>query len=203
MSFSPSFDALVEALTCLSGVGAKTARRMALELLLKKPEQARQLAASIESALNSAQKCRKCRNLSDSPECLICQNPKRDQHTICVVETPADVIAIEQSTHYRGLYFVLMGNISPLDGIGPEALGLDLLDNRLANESIEELVLATNSTMEGETTAYFLAALAEKHGVNSTRLASGLPLGGELAHIDQGTLSLAFNSRIRYQTETH
>lgn len=200
MSFSPSFDRLVEALTCLPGVGAKTAQRMALDLLLKKQTQAAQLAEAIEHALHTAQRCESCRNLSDEAICLICRNAHRDQQTLCVVEAPADVLAIEQSTDYQGLYFVLMGHISPLDGIGPEALGLDILDKRLAQGEIKELVLATNSTLEGETTAYFLNELAAKHHVRATRLAHGVPIGGELAYIDKGTLSLAFKTRAIYQS---
>ncbi|UJF25021.1 recombination mediator RecR [Suttonella sp. R2A3] len=201
MSFSPSFDHLVSALTCLPGVGAKSAQRMALQLLLHKQDKAHQLAQAIEQALHTATRCRVCRNLSDEEVCLICANEQRDTGTLCVVEAPDDVLAIEQSTDYRGQYFVLMGHISPLDGIGPEALGLDTLDKRLAEGGVNELVLATNSTMEGETTAYFLGELAAKHGVEATRLASGVPMGGELSYIDRGTLSLAFNARQRYQSE--
>lgn len=201
MSFSASFDGLVEALTCLPGVGAKSAQRMALSMLLKKPQAAQQLADSIAHALNTAQRCQHCRNLADEPVCLICANPKRDETTLCVVEAPDDVLALEQSTDYRGLYFVLMGHISPLDGIGPQELGLDMLDTRLQQGVVKELVLATNSTMEGETTAYFLAELADKHGVLATRLAHGVPMGGELAYIDKSTLSLAFNTRARYQND--
>ena len=198
MSFSASFDHLVEALTCLPGVGAKTAQRMALQLLLKKQDKALTLAKAISHALDTATRCSHCRNLSDAEVCLICANPRRDQSVLCVVEAPDDVLAIEQSTDYRGLYFVLMGHIAPLDGIGPEALGMDILDRRLGEGEISELVLATNSTMEGETTAYFLAELAAKHNVPATRLASGVPMGGELPYIDKGTLSLAFKTRQRY-----
>lgn len=201
MSFSASFDGLVEALTCLPGVGAKTAQRMALQLLLDKPDKARALAGAISHALDTATRCRHCRNLSDSDVCLICANANREQHILCVVEAPADVLAIEQSTDYRGLYFVLMGHIAPIDGIGPEALGMDILDRRLAEGEIRELVLATNSTMEGETTAYFLGELAAKHGITATRLASGVPMGGELSYLDKGTLALAFNTRRRYEGE--
>lgn len=201
MSFSASFDGLVDALTCLPGVGAKTAQRMALQLLLKKQDKAQMLAHAINHALATATRCEHCRNLSDADVCLICANGLRDQHTLCVVEAPDDVLAIEQSTDYRGLYFVLMGHIAPLDGIGPEALGLDVLDKRLAEGEVRELVLATNSTMEGETTAYFLAELAAKHNVPATRLAHGVPMGGELSYIDKSTLSLAFNTRQRYSND--
>lgn len=198
MSFSRHFDSLVAALTCLPGVGPKSAQRMALHLLLKKPEAAKSLAISIDAALDHVQNCRHCRNLSDEDICLICANPLRDAGVVCVVEAPADVLAIEQSTDYQGVYFVLMGHIAPLDGIGPKELGLDILDERLASGNIRELVLATNSTLEGETTAYFLAELAVKHGVEATRLAHGVPMGGELAYLDGNTLSLAFRTRSRY-----
>lgn len=202
MSFSRHFDHLVEALTCLPGVGPKSAQRMALHLLQKKPQAAATLAGAIHAALDNVQHCHHCRNLSDADICLICANPLRDQSTVCVVEAPADVLAFEQSTDYQGVYFVLMGHIAPLDGIGPAELGLDMLDGRLASGDIRELVLATNSTLEGETTAYFLAELAAKHGVEATRLAHGVPMGGELAYLDSNTLSLAFRARSRYRNES-
>ena len=201
MSFSPSFDQLVQALTCLPGVGNKTAQRMALRLLLEQPQKGQQLADALNHALHTAARCQQCRNISDAELCLICANPRRDHSTICVVEAPADVLALEQSTDYRGLYFVLMGFISPLDGIGPYELGMDILDQQLATGEIKELVLATNSTLEGETTAYFLAELAAKHNVPATRLAHGVPMGGELSYLDKGTLSLAFNTRSPYRSE--
>lgn len=199
MAFSSAFDQLVQALTYLPGVGTKTAQRMGLQLLLEKPEKAKVLAQALTFALQTVTRCRQCRNISDSDLCMICANPTRDDSVLCVVEAPGDVLAIEQSTDFRGLYFVLMGHISPLDGIGPSELGLDLLDRRLAQENIHELVLATNSTLEGETTAYFLAELAEKHHISATRLAHGVPMGGELSYIDKHTLSLAFNTRHLYQ----
>lgn len=195
MSFSRSFDELVDALTCLPGVGAKTAQRMALDLLLKKKPQAEKLAQSLNTAIKTTRRCRICRNISDEEVCLICSNATREQDVLCVVEAPADVLAIEQSTDYRGLYFVLMGHIAPLDGIGPTELGLDILDERLRTGEIKEIVLATNSTLEGEATAYFLGELAAKHGIKATRLAHGVPMGGELAYIDKNTLSLAFRTR--------
>lgn len=201
MSFSPSFDHLVEALTCLPGVGEKTAQRMALDLLLKKQTQAGDLAEAIAHALDTAQRCEQCRNLSDQPVCMICADEMRDHTTICVVEAPSDVLAIEQSTDYNGVYFVLLGHIAPLDGIGPEALGMDQLDARLASGEIKEMVIATNSTMEGETTAYFLGELAAKYHIPATRLAHGVPMGGELAYIDKNTLNLAFRTRIKFEAE--
>lgn len=198
MSFSPAFDALVEALTCLPGVGTKTAQRMALDLLLKKTTAAADLAEAIGHALKTTRRCQSCRNLSDRPVCMICADPVRDKATLCVVEAPSDVLAIEQSTDYRGVYFVLMGHIAPLDGIGPEKLGMDILDRRLGEGEITEMVIATNSTLEGETTAYFLGELAVKHGVSATRLAHGVPMGGELAYIDKSTLALALRMRNKF-----
>lgn len=200
MSFSRHFDRLVDALTCLPGVGPKSAQRMALHLLLKKPQAARALGEALDDALENVRHCRHCRNLSDDDVCLICANPLRDAGVVCVVEAPGDVLAIEQSTDYQGVYFVLMGHIAPLDGIGPQELGLDRLDERLAGGGVRELVLATNSTLEGETTAYFLAELAAKHHIEATRLAHGVPMGGELAYLDGNTLSLAFRTRSRYSS---
>lgn len=199
MSFSKSFEDLEKALTCLPGVGAKTAQRMALELLLKKKHEAKILSHAIDCAINSVKKCQRCRNLSDEDLCLICGNAMRDQNVLCVVEAPSDVLALERSTDYQGLYFVLLGHIAPLDGIGPEELGLDVLDKRLAEGEVEELVLATNSTLEGEATAYFLSQLAKKHHIKATRLAHGVPMGGELSYIDKNTLSLAFKTRTVYE----
>ncbi len=203
MSFSPAFDALVEALTCLPGVGTKTAQRMALDLLLRKHAAAADLAGAIDHALKTTCHCESCRNLSDRPLCVICANPLRDHGTLCVVETPSDVLAIEQSTDYQGLYFVLMGHIAPLDGIGPEALGMDILDHRLGEGKITEMIIATNSTLEGETTAYFLGELAAKHGIVATRLAHGVPMGGELAYIDKSTLALAFRARGKFDANAN
>lgn len=202
MSFSKSFDDLVEALTCLPGVGGKTAQRMALDLLLKKKIEAEKLADAISRALASVRRCSICRNISDDDICLICQNSNRDSSSLCVVEAPADVLAIEQSTDYRGLYFVLMGHIAPLDGIGPAELGLDILDSRLAAGGIKEMIIATNSTLEGEATAYFLGELAAKHNVPATRPAHGVPMGGELSYIDKSTLSHAFNRRHTFHSNT-
>ncbi|MDO4435685.1 MAG: recombination mediator RecR [Cardiobacteriaceae bacterium] len=195
MSFSRSLDELIAALTCLPSVGQKSAQRMALNLLLKKPEQAKRLAQAIQNALEQVKRCRKCRNLSDEDLCLICQNPRRDQSALCVVEQPSDVLAIEQSTSYMGHYFVLLGHLSPLDGVGVEELGLGELDALLQSGEVRELIIATNSTMEGETTAYYIAELARQHGIVATRLAHGVPMGGELAYIDKQTLSLAFQTR--------
>lgn len=200
MSFSKSLDDLIVALTCLPSVGQKTAQRMALTLLLKKPEQAAQLAHAIESALQRAKRCQQCRNISDEALCLICQNPRREAAKVCVVEQPSDVLAIEQSTSYNGRYFVLLGHLSPLDGVGVEELGLSQLESALQQGTVQELIIATNATLEGETTAYYIAEMARQYGVAATRLAHGVPMGGELAYIDKQTLALAFQTRHPYQT---
>jgi len=139
--------------------------------------------------------CSECRTLSEESVCMLCANTRRDRSVLCVVETPADVQALEQSTGYQGLYFVLMGHLSPLDGIGPEALGLDLLETRLASGEVKELILATNPTVEGEATAHFVSEMARVQGIRTTRIAHGVPMGGELEYIDGGTLSHAFAGR--------
>ncbi len=179
----------------MPGVGRKSAQRMALYLLDKNRAGAERIAHSVLTALEKVGHCNLCRNYSDQPRCSICNSDKRDASTLCLVETPADVLAIEAAGSYSGKYFVLMGHLSPIDGIGPEELGLDLLAQRLQQESINELILATNSTMEGEITAQYIADLAQSHDVRTTRIAYGVPVGGELEYIDSGTLSRAFSGR--------
>ncbi|MBU6416381.1 MAG: recombination mediator RecR [Xanthomonadaceae bacterium] len=186
---------LIEALRCLPGVGAKSAQRMAFHLLERDREGGVRLAAVLQQAMRHIGHCKSCRNFSESGECAICANPSRDPASLCVVETPADLLAIEQATGYRGRYFVLMGRLSPLDGLGPSELGVDLLTRRLAEGEVRELVIATNPTVEGEATAHWLGQLARAAGVRATRLAHGVPLGGELEYVDRGTLAHAFGSR--------
>ncbi|HJR10456.1 MAG TPA: recombination mediator RecR [Rhodanobacteraceae bacterium] len=186
---------LIEALRCLPGVGAKSAQRMAFHLLERDREGGVRLAAMLQQAMQRIGHCKSCRNFSESGECAICANPSRDPASLCVVETPADLLAIEQATGYRGRYFVLMGRLSPLDGLGPSELGVDLLTRRLAEGGVRELVIATNPTVEGEATAHWLGQLARAAGVRATRLAHGVPLGGELEYVDRGTLAHAFGSR--------
>ncbi|MDE2055467.1 MAG: recombination mediator RecR [Xanthomonadaceae bacterium] len=186
---------LIEALRCLPGVGAKSAQRMAFHLLERDREGGVRLAAMLQQAMQRIGHCKSCRNFSESGECAICANPSRDPASLCVVETPADLLAIEQATGYRGRYFVLMGRLSPLDGLGPSELGVDLLTRRLAEGEVRELVIATNPTVEGEATAHWLGQLARAAGVRATRLAHGVPLGGELEYVDRGTLAHAFGSR--------
>jgi recombination protein RecR len=195
MSTSRLIGRLVESLRCLPGVGPKSAQRMAFHLLEHNRDGGRQLAEALNLAMDKVGNCRECRTLSEEDVCTLCANDRRDRSQLCVVETPADVQALEQSTGFRGLYFVLMGHLSPLDGIGPEALGLDLLETRLATGEVKELILATNPTVEGEATAHFVSEMARAHDVRPTRIAHGVPMGGELEYIDGGTLSHAFAGR--------
>ncbi len=193
--FSPLLEQLVQSLRCLPGVGPKSAQRMAFHILERDREGGRSLSVSLDRALAGIGHCRQCRMFSEAELCPICQSPRRDATTVCVVESPADVAAVEQSASYRGTYFVLMGHLSPLDGIGPDELGLDRLEARLDGGGIKELILATNPTVEGEASAHYIAELASARGVPSTRIAHGVPLGGELEHVDSGTLSHAFAGR--------
>ena len=195
MSTSRLIGRLVESLRCLPGVGPKSAQRMAFHLLEHNRDGGRQLAEALNLAMDKVGNCRECRTLSEDDVCTLCANDRRERSQLCVVETPADVQALEQSTGFRGLYFVLMGHLSPLDGIGPEALGLGLLETRLATGEVKELILATNPTVEGEATAHFVSEMARAHNVRSTRIAHGVPMGGELEYIDGGTLSHAFAGR--------
>lgn len=195
MSSSRLIDGLIENLRCLPGVGPKSAQRMAYHLLEHNRDGARRLAAALSTAMDKVGNCSECRDLSETPVCALCASDRRDPALLCVVETPADVLALEQSTGYQGRYFVLMGHLSPLDGIGPEQLGLDRLEARLAGGEVQELIIATNPTVEGEATAHFVSALGHAHGVRTTRIAHGVPLGGELEYIDGGTLSQAFAGR--------
>ncbi len=195
MSSSPKLDELIEALRVLPGVGARTAQRMAHHLLERNRDGGRRLAARLTEAMDGIGNCRRCRNYSDTELCTLCANASRDESLLCVIEMPADQFAIEQATHYRGMYFVLLGRLSPLDGMGPRELGLDRLATRLAEGQVSELIIATNPTVEGEATAHYLAQLARQNGVRPSRLAHGVPLGGELEYIDRGTLAHAFSAR--------
>lgn len=191
----PLLEQLVEAFRVLPGVGQKSAQRMAYHVLERGREGGRRLAAVLGEAVEAIGHCERCRDFSETPLCPTCASASRDAHLLCAVESPADRLAIEQATGYRGLYFVLQGRLSPLDGIGPRELGLHLLGERLAQGGVEELIIATNPTVEGEATAHYLAQLARQHGVRPSRPAHGLPLGGELEYVDRGTLSHAFGSR--------
>ncbi|WP_022952365.1 recombination mediator RecR [Leucothrix mucor] len=198
MSESSLLNELVDAFKCLPGVGARTAQRMSFYLLEHDREAGLRLASAMQQAIEKIGHCKRCRTLTEHELCKICSNTKRDESALCIVENPSDVIALEQATDYRGFYFVLMGKLSPLDGIGPEQLGLDLLDERLAAGDIKELILATNPTIEGEVTAHYIHEMASRHGVSATRIAHGVPVGGELDYVDSGTLSHAFDGRRAY-----
>jgi recombination protein RecR len=193
--YSPLLNQLIEALQCLPGVGAKTAQRMAFHLLGKDRDGANRLAAVLERAIGSMRHCERCRMLTEEDVCRLCASERRDRGQICVVETPADLLAIEQSQAYRGSYFVLMGHLSPIDGIGPAELGLELLERRFSEERFAEVVLATSVTVEGDATAHLVAALAHKYGLRASRIAYGVPVGGELEYIDGGTLARALSGR--------
>jgi len=192
------FDELVEAFCCLPGVGKKSAQRMSLHLLERDREGAKRLADTIDKAMRKIGHCASCRNFTEHELCHICQNPKRDAGTICVVETPADVLAIENSASFSGRYFVLMGHLSPLDGLGPKELGLDILSAKIAIGKILEIILATNTTIEGEVTAEYIRELARPHAIKVSRIAYGVPLDGELGYVDQGTISHALADRKAY-----
>ncbi len=189
---------LIESLQCLPGVGPKSAQRMAFHLLQRNRDGAKSLADALNRATDEIGHCKNCRIFTEHESCPICLDASRVRTKICVVENPADVFTIEKSTDYQGLYFVLMGSLSPLDGIGPQELGLPILERRLAEETVEEVILATNSTVEGEVTAHVLNEMAAKHGIKTTRLAQGVPVGGELEFVDQNTIAQAFASRKTY-----
>ncbi len=188
-------EQFIEAFRVLPGVGQKTAQRMAYHLLERDRAGGKRLAETLAQALERIGHCAMCRDFTESEICATCASASRDRQQLCVVESPVDRLAIEQATGYRGLYFVLQGRLSPLDGIGPRELGLDLLSARLAQGGVEELIIATNPTVEGEATAHYLAQLARQHGVRPSRPTHGVPLGGELEYVDRGTLAHAFGSR--------
>jgi len=186
---------LIEALRCLPGVGPKSAQRMAYHLLERDREGGRRLAATLVEAADKVGHCRQCRTLTENELCGLCASSQRDRSVLCIVEMPTDLSAIEHSNVYSGLYFVLMGRLSPLDGIGPAQIGLDELEHRLAEGEVKEVILATNSTVEGEATAHYIAELCRRHQVKASRIARGVPMGGELEYVDGGTLSHALSSR--------
>ena len=195
MKFSPSLADLVDALRCLPGVGPKSAQRMSLHLLERDRDGAISLARALQTAVERIDHCTRCRNFTELEICEICADPKRDATTVCVVETPADVLAIEHSGSYRGMYFVLMGHLSPIDGIGPAELGLERFHRRAVDEGIAEVILATNPTVEGEATAYYLTQMLQPDGISVSRIAHGVPLGGELEYVDGSTLAHALSGR--------
>lgn len=196
MSASPLLEQLIEALRCLPGVGPKSAQRMALHVLERDREGGTRLAGALSAAVERIGRCSRCRDLTEESVCRICSDQRRDPSLLCIVESPSDVLAIEQATGYRGLYFVLMGRLSPLDGIGPDELGLGDLSTLLDKRKPAEVIIATNPTVEGEATAIYLQRMAGRHGIRATRISHGVPLGGELEYTDQSTIAHAFSSRL-------
>lgn len=193
--YSPLLDQLIDTLKCLPGVGPKTAQRMAFHLLQRDKPGGLRLAGSIVKAIDNIGHCEKCRTLSERAICSFCGNTARDQSTMCIIESPADMMAVEQATAYKGVYFVLHGSLSPLDGIGPEEIGMDLFEQRLSENIIKDIILATSPTMEGETTAHYIRQIAHNFAIPISRIAHGIPMGGELEHVDGSTLSRAFAAR--------
>jgi recombination protein RecR len=191
-------DRLMSALRCLPGVGPKSAQRMAFYLLQRDRDGGRRLAALLSESMDNIGHCQRCRTLTEADICALCQNPRRDASLLCVVENPSEMAAIEQSAGYSGLYFVLGGHLSPLDGIGPEELGMAQLQQRLAEGEVSEVILATNPTIEGEATAHYIGTMAKARSVRATRIAHGIPLGGELEYVDGGTLAHALAGRRDY-----
>jgi recombination protein RecR len=191
----PKIEQLIEALRCLPGVGPKSAQRMTFHLLERNRDGATKLTEALQQALDHVHHCKRCRILSENELCIRCSDNSRIQEQLCIVEMPNDVLAIEQATHYKGQYFVLSGHLSPLDGIGPDDLGIPQLIALLDENTISEVILATNPTVEGEATAHYISQLAQSREIKVTRLAHGIPLGGELEYLDSGTLSHAFSGR--------
>jgi recombination protein RecR len=189
MKTPSSLEALVDALRCLPGVGPKSAQRMAYHLLQHDRAGASRLGASLEQAVANIQHCEKCNNFSEAQLCDLCSSTRRNAALLCVVEMPGDLAMMEQAQAYKGLYFVLLGRLSPLDGIGPKEINLDKLVKRASDGLTKEVILATNFTVEGEATAHYLAEMLTARGLKVTRIARGLPVGGELEHVDSGTLA--------------
>ena len=195
MKYSPALARLIDSLRCLPGVGPKSAQRMAFHLLERDRDGGSALAQSLAEALAAVGHCKRCRMLTESELCSICSSSQRDGSQLCVVESPADVVAIEQSGGFKGRYFVLMGHLSPLDGIGPAELGLDEFERLLCDGEVREVILATNPTVEGEATAHYLGEIALRAGARASRIAHGVPVGGELEYVDGGTLAHALAGR--------
>ncbi|MEY1662243.1 recombination mediator RecR [Isoalcanivorax beigongshangi] len=195
MKHSPRVQRLIDTLTCLPGVGPRSAQRMAYHLLERNRDGGRLLAAAMADAMDGVQQCQRCRNFAEEALCSVCADPRRQARQVCVVASPADVLAIEQSGEYHGHYFVLMGQLSPLDGLGPRQLGLDVLEQRLGEGEIDELILATSTTVEGEATAHYIHDMVEGTTVSLSRIAQGVPMGGDLEYVDGATLAHAFRGR--------
>ena len=198
---SPLIDQLIKSFSCLPGVGPKSAQRMALHLLERDRDRGKQLAKVLLESLDKVDNCTECRTFCETKVCKVCSNPARDKSLLCIVETPADFLAIEQTGGFKGVYFVLMGRLSPIDGIGPKVLGIDKLQEKLASKVINEVIIATNTTVEGEATAYYIAELTRNCGITTSRIAHGVPLGGELEYLDGGTLARALQQRLTMDVE--
>jgi len=199
--YTPLIDQLIEALRCQPGIGPKSAQRIAFELLERNRDGARRLADALYQAIDGVGHCDQCRNFSETPLCTICSSAKRNNQILCIVENPADVVSIEQTGSFSGMYFVLMGHLSPLDGIGPEEIGIDKLEHLVQQKAIEEIILATGTTLEGEATAHYISQIFLGSGITISRIAHGVPLGGELDLVDGGTLSHALASRQKISHE--
>lgn len=195
MRFSPLLDQLIEALRCLPGVGPKTAQRMALQLLTRGRENGKRLAQSLTDAMTHINHCQQCRIFSETEYCEICSSTHRDPHLLCIVENPVDVSMIEQTSSFRGKYFVLLGHLSPLDGLGPEEIGIAKLKLQFERGNLQEVIIATNPTVEGEATAHYISELAKQYSIKVTRIARGVSLGSELEYIDPNTLAHALAGR--------
>lgn len=196
MKYSPLISDLIESLRHLPGVGAKSAQRMAFHLLERNREGALTLSEALAAAMANVQHCCECRTFTESDICHICaDNARQTNGVLCIVESPQDILAIEQTTQFHGTYFVLMGHLSPIDGIGPNEIGLDILAKRLQAGNINEVILATNPTVEGEATAHYIAQMCQQHSITASRIAHGVPVGGELEYIDGNTLAHAFSGR--------
>lgn len=198
MKLTPSLQQLVNGLRQLPGVGPKSAVRMALHLLERNRSGAERLADALRDALERVGHCERCRMLTEQPVCEICSSSSRDPTLLCIVESPSDVHAIEQAGAFRGYYFVLSGRLSPIDGVGPDQLGLDLLERRLAEGDVREVILACSATVEGEATSHYLSGIAATAGVMASRIAQGVPIGGEIEQVDSHTLSLALAGRRQF-----
>jgi recombination protein RecR len=192
---SPLLEQLIEALRCLPGVGPKTAQRMAFQLLERGRENGKRLAQILQQAMENISHCSSCRTFCEATLCQLCLSSHRDASLLCIVETPIDMVAVEQMGSYRGRYFILMGHLSPLDGIGPHEIGIKDLNALLAKGIVKEVILATNPTVEGEATAHYISELVKQYDIKASRIAHGVPLGGELEYIDSGTLAHAFAGR--------
>jgi recombination protein RecR len=190
-----SLEDLIEALRCLPGVGPKSAQRMAYHLLQRDRQGASKLAGALTRALETIRHCSMCNSFTEESVCSLCRSPRRDPSLLCVVETPADLMMMEQTQSYNGQYFVLMGRLSPLDGVGPKEIHLDRLIRRATDGTVKEVILATNFTVEGEATAHYIGEILHARGLKVTRIARGLPVGGELEHVDSGTLAQAVLER--------